>query len=108
MREFKIYLEIEKNASEEFKKFAYEIEKRINADEEIIESAKQTNRDFVKALRKVTADSENDLYIATIIKSLRNKVNRYLVVKNLEFDDKKYEAQVDLLERKFTLQEIEF
>lgn len=107
MREFKIYGEIGANAdTANFRKFMKEVEEKINADSEIVERAKKCNADFAESVRKILTDSENDLYIGSMLAGLQFRTHRYSYIKHLEFNGKEYEAEIDDLERKFYLIEV--
>lgn len=105
-REFKIYGEKGETDTVNFRKFIREIENRINADSEIIERAKKCNIDFAKSLRGILADSVDDLFIGSMVAGLQLGCKRYSYLKNLNFDGKEYEAEIDELARSFRLIEI--
>lgn len=67
MKEFKIYAGEHTNNSIAFKNFLSQIEKDINADSEIIESAKEINREFTENAAKILADPENAEFAAGMI-----------------------------------------
>lgn len=107
MREFKIYGCIGENPDTlKFRKFMKEVEEKINSDQEIIERSKKCNLDFTQKLKEILEDSENEFFIGSMVAGLQERKQRYSFLKNLEFDGKKYEAQIDELERKFYLFEV--
>lgn len=83
-----------------------EVEEKINSDQEIIERSKKCNLDFTQKLKEILENSENELFIGSMVAGLQEKTPRYSFLKNLELDGKKYEAQIDELERKFYLFEV--
>lgn len=107
MREFRICGEIGTNPDTvNFKKFMNEVEERINSDLEIIERAKKCNIEFAQSVKRILEDSENDIFIGSMIAGMQSKIHRYSYIKHLEFNGKEYEAEIDGLERKFYLHEI--
>ena len=104
-KEFKIYAGAHNN-SQEFKNFLKEIEKSINEDIEIIESAKKANREFTEKASKILSDPENAEYAAGMLERLKKEIPRYSYIKNLEYNGKEYEAEIDQLLRVFYLVEI--
>jgi vacuolar-type H+-ATPase subunit E/Vma4 len=106
MREFKIYGVVEEN-TESYKKLVKKFEDNINNSADIIRYAKECNEEFVKTLKKELENEENNIYMGTIVETLKSKLFRNMTVRGI-YEGKWYEAQVDLLERKFTLQEIDF
>ena len=105
-KEFKIYAGEHTNNSLEFKKFLRDIEKSINEDSEIIESAKKINREFTEKAAKILADPGNAEYAAGMIEKIKRAIPRYSYKKNVEFNGKKYDVEIDQLLRVFYLVEI--
>lgn len=105
-KEFRIYAGEHDNNSLSFKNFLNEIEKRINEDAEIIESAKKVNREFTEKAAEILADPDNAEYAAGMLERLKKEIPRYSYVKNLEYNGKKYDVEIDQLLRVFYLVEI--
>ena len=105
-KEFKIYAGDHTNNSRGFKNFLSQIEKDINADAEIIESAKKVNREFTEKAAKILVDPENAEYAAGMIEKIKREVPRYSYKKNVEYNGKKYDVEIDQLLRVFYLVEI--
>lgn len=105
-KDFKIYAGEHTNNSLEFKKFLRDIEKSINEDSEIIESAKKINREFTQKAAKILADPGNEEYAAGMIEKIKREVPRYSYKKNVEYNGKKYDVEIDQLLRVFYLVEI--
>lgn len=108
MREFKIFGEIGSNPdTPKFRAFMKNIETRINEDEELVNRSKKCNIEFTDKLKEILSNSENALYVGSMVSGLQFRTPRYSYIKHLEFDGKEYEAEIDELERKFYLFEIE-
>ena len=108
MREFKIYGEIGSNFdAPKFRAFIKSIETRINEDEEIINRSKKCNFEFSNKLKEILNNPENALYVGGMVSGLQFTTPRYSYIKHLEFDGKEYEAEIDELERKFYLFEVD-
>lgn len=105
-KEFKIYPGEHTNNSLEFKKFLRDVEKSINEDIEIIESAKKVNREFTEKASKILSDPENAEYAAGMLERLKKEIPRYSYKKNVEYNGKEYEVEIDELLRVFYLVEI--
>lgn len=105
-REFRIYAGEHENNSLSFKNFLNEIEKRINDDVEIIESTKKVNRQFTEKAAEILSDPENAEHAAGMLERLKKEIPRYSYIKNLEYNGKEYEAEIDQLLRVFYLVEI--
>ena len=106
MRVFRIYAEgIEGSAN--FKKFAKEVEERINDDEEIIKSAKEVNQKFFALVKNACENDENELFLGSMILGEVQKMPRYCYKKHCEYEGAEYEAEIDLLKRTFTLMEVQ-
>lgn len=105
MREYKIYPWYSGDAPAE-KKFIAELAERINSDTEIIERSKECNRKFFEQVKEVIDNPENELFAATMINGIKAKTPRYSYLKNIEFDGKSYEVEIDELDRTFRLMEI--
>lgn len=58
-------------------------------------------------LKEILDNPENLLYTGSMVSGLQFTTPRYSYIKHLEFDGKEYEAEIDELERKFCLFEIE-
>lgn len=107
MQNYKIYARIAENENTlEFEKFMREIEARINNDSEIIERAKKCNLEFAKEIKETLKYPEREYSLGMIVENIKNKISRFCYIKNLEHNNKKYEAEIDLLERIFYLIEI--
>lgn len=107
MRKFEIYGEIGENENTlSFRNFMREVGKRINADDEIIESAKRCNIEFSNELKKIIENPENELFVGAMIADLERRSPRYSFIKNLEYNGGKYEAEIDLLRRRFYLHRV--
>lgn len=107
-REYKIYGEIGENPDTvNFRKFMKEIEERINADSEIIERTKKCNIEFAECLRTFLDAPKNNIYIGAMVAGLLLGCKRYSYIKHLDFNGKEYEAEIDELERKFRLFEVD-
>lgn len=89
-----------------FKRFVKEIEETINSNDEIVLRSKECNRKFLEELRTEMESTEPE-YVGTAVLDLIHKTPRYSYIKNLEFNGKKYEAEIDGLGRTFRLLEIE-
>ena len=108
MREFKIFGEIGNNPdTPKFRAFMKSIETRINEDEELVNRSKKCNIEFTDKLKEILNNPENTLYVGSMVSWLQFRTPRYNYIKHLEFDGKEYEAEIDELERKFYLFEIE-
>lgn len=108
MREFKIYGEIGSNPdTPKFRAFVKNIETEINENEEIVNRSKKCNIEFSDKLKEILNNPENLLYTGSMVSGLQFTIPRYSYIKHLEFDGKEYEAEIDELERKFCLFEIE-
>lgn len=108
MREFKIYGEIGSNPdTPKFRAFVKNIETEINENEEIVNRSKKCNIEFSDKLKEILNNPENLLYTGSMVSGLQFTTPRYSYIKHLEFDGKEYEAEIDELEHKFYLFEIE-
>lgn len=105
-KEFKIYPGEHTNNSLEFKKFLRDVEKSINEDSEIIESAKKVNREFTEKAAVILADPDNAEFSAGMIEKIKREIPRYSYKKNLQYSGKRYDAEIDQLLRVFYLVEI--
>ena len=105
-KEFRIYAGEHANNSHAFKNFLREIEKSINEDSEIIESAKKINMEFTEKAAKILADPGNEEYAAGMIEKIKREIPRYSYKKNVEYNGKKYDVEIDQLLRVFYLVEI--
>lgn len=105
-KEFRIYAGEHDNNSLSFKNFLNEIEKRINEDAEIIESAKKVNREFTEKAAVILADPDNAEYAAGMLEKIKREIPRYSYKKNVEYNGKKYDVEIDQLLRVFYLVEI--
>lgn len=105
-KEFRIYAGEHANNSLEFKKFLRDIEKSINEDSEIIESAKKVNREFTEKAAVILADPDNAEFSAGMIEKIKREIPRYSYKKNLQYSGKRYDAEIDQLLRVFYLVEI--
>ena len=105
-KEFRIYAGEHTNNSRGFKNLLSQIEKDINADAEIIESAKKINKEFTEKAAKILADPDNAEYAAGMIEKIKRAIPRYSYKKNVEYNGKKYDVEIDQLLRVFYLVEI--
>lgn len=108
MREFKIYGEIGSNPdTPKFRAFVKNIETEINENEEIVNRSKKCNIEFSDKLKEILNNPENALYVGSMVSGLQFRTPRYSYIKHLEFDGKEYEAEIDELECKFRLFEVD-
>lgn len=106
MKEYKIYKEVGfEQDTKKFMDFLDNVEKRINEDEEIIESVKKCNRKFYNALEVKIKNADPEC-AGTIVLNLLKKSPRYSYIKHLELDGVEYEAEIDALTRRFTIREV--
>ena len=68
MREYKIYYDGTGKNTLAFRKFAKEIENRINSDIEIIEAAKKVNTEFSEKVKEIISNEEIIFHIYYIIR----------------------------------------
>lgn len=101
-----IYGEVSNSDSSSLRKFVREVEEEINNNSEIVERSKEYNRKFLEKLHTETESTEPE-YVGTAVLDLIHKTPRYSYIKNLEFNGKKYEAEIDALARVFRLLEVE-
>lgn len=101
-----IWGEISSSDSLSFNRFVKEIEETINSDDEIVMRSKECNRKFLEELHKITESTKPE-YVGSAVLGLIHKTPRYSYIKNLEFNGKKYEAEIDALARVFRLLEVE-
>ena len=107
MKSFKIYAELGSNPDTyNFREFMKSVENRINNDPEIIARAKAGNVELAKKLSEILANEENAEFIGGMIAGLQKEYPRYSFIKGLEFNGRKYEAEIDELERKFYLHDV--
>lgn len=100
-----IWGEVSSSDSLSFNRFVKEIEETINSDDEIVLRSKECNRRFLEELHKITESTKPE-YVGSAVLGLIHKTPRYSYIKNLEFNGKKYEAEIDALGRVFRLLEI--
>lgn len=105
-KEFRIYAGEQTNNSRCFKNFLSQIENDINADAEIVESAKKVNREFTQKAAEILVDPVNAEYAAGMIEKIKREIPRYSYKKNVEYNGKKYDVEIDQLLRVFYLVEI--
>lgn len=105
MREYKIY-PLYKGDTPAKEKFIRELTERINNDKEIVERSKECNRKFFEQVKKIVNNSENELSTATMINGIKRETPRYSYLKNVEFNGKSYEVEIDELDRVFRLVEM--
>ena len=105
-KEFKIYAGEHTNNARAFKNFLSQIEKDINEDAEIIESAKKVNREFTKKAAEILADPDNAEFAAGMIEKIKREIPRFSYKKNIAYNGKRYDAEIDQLLRVFYLVEI--
>ncbi len=101
-----IFGEVSSSDSLSFKRFVKEIEETMNSDDEIVLRSKECNRKFLEELHAVTESTKPE-YIGSAVLGLIHKTSRYSYIKNLEFNGKNYEAEIDELARIFRLLEVE-
>lgn len=82
-----------------FEKFTREKLKEINEDKELIEKAKETNKNFYKKIKKITSNEENELYIGTMLLDELKSQDRFIFIKNIDYNNTKYDIEIDLLKR---------
>ena len=87
-------------SSRDFEKFLKEIEERINADTELIESIKKDNRLLFAEIQRI-ADKAKPEYAGTAIFGAIQKTPRYSYIKNVEHDGRCYDVEIDALTRTF-------
>lgn len=104
MREFRIYYDGNRDAlSRVNKDFTYRIEEEINADAELIASAKLRNKEFAEKVKKIVENPENHLFLATMIEGIRNSIPRYSFYKNVDMNGKTVDIEIDLIDRVFRI-----
>lgn len=100
MREFKIYA-ANKAGSPKFIEWINELEKQINDNQEIIESAKKCNLTFYNELKEIMKDEENALCVGSMLSKIQEQTPRYSYIKQVEYDGVKYDVEIDELNRVF-------
>ena len=104
MRKFEIYYcEDLTCMKKEFADFVMKVKEEINATPEIITAAKGANVKFFQKLKEITENSENNLYSYNMAVHASKVVPRYMYRKHLFYGGVEYEAEIDLLERRFHL-----
>lgn len=107
MREYKIYGEAVGNPdTRNFHKFMKEVEERINADDSILENARNCNAKFAERIKEFLSNEENVPYIGGMVGRLQETTSRFMYIKHLKYGESEYEAEIDLLERKFYLHRV--
>lgn len=106
MRDFHIYKNLDGTESKDFIRFANEIEERINTDEEIISIAKSNNKQLFERLKSVMKDNDNAEYIGRIVLGLEKDTPRYHYLKNVKYNGKEYDVEIDTIWREFSFIEI--
>lgn len=104
MNTYKIYAEVNDNESLNFKKFAREIEERINNDSELMERTRKINRDFAEKLKEILQNDDNAECVGEKVLKAIFETPRYSYIKHLTYNGKEYEAEIDHLSRRFYLQ----
>lgn len=99
MKEYKFTGITTESDSLNYVKLVKETEKRINNDPEIIERAKEINREYFQKLQEIVKDSENTEKAGILINKLNNSTARFQYIKNID----EYEAEIDMLTWSFTL-----
>ncbi len=99
MKEYKFTGITSENDSLNYIKLTKETEERINSDPEIIERAKEINREYFQKLQEIVKDSENAEKAGILINKLNNTTARFRYIKNID----KHEAEIDMLTWSFTL-----
>ena len=106
MREYKIYYDDTGKDTLAFRKFAKEIENRINSNDEILAAAKKVNIEFSEKVKEILSDGENAIYAGSMINGLITKTPKYRYIKNVSFNGTCYDVEINLLNREFTFCEI--
>lgn len=83
-----------------------EMEKRINSDQEIMEWTKQANLDLAAKLQKFCENPEDAIYAGTAIKKYVSETPCFSYIKNVEYDGKQYELEINHLARTAELIEV--
>ena len=92
----------ETGSSVAYNNFLREIEERINSDTELIESIKRNNVLFSEKIKHIVKKAKPEYYGAAVVAAMQ-KTPRYSYIKNLEYDGKLYDAEIDALSRTFVL-----
>lgn len=88
-----------------FKNFMKQIGERINGDQEILDSTRQANIKFYDVL-KAQLENVEKVNIAFSIAHLMTHTPQYRYYKNIEFNNKKYDIEIDIINRTFCAIEI--
>ena len=99
MKEYKFTGITTESDSLNYAKLVKETEKRINNDPEIIERAKEVNKEYFQKLQEIVKNSENAERAGILVNKLNNSTARFKYIKNIG----EYEAEIDLLNWNFTL-----
>lgn len=102
-RIFKISAYHEEGESLTKKQLLNNLEKRINEDLEIIEKAKEANKALFTKLQEMAANPDNAEYVGAMILGQISRTPRYSYIKNIEFNGRLYDAEIDSLSRSFYL-----
>lgn len=92
----------ETGSSVTYNNFLREIEERINSDTELIESIKKNNVLFSEKIKHIVEEAKPEYYGTAVVAAMQ-KTPRYSYIKNLEYDGKLYDAEIDALSRTFVL-----
>ena len=90
----KFYTDHDCSESRKFCEFKENIVKLINDDKTLIEQAEQVNFNLAQAMKDINT---NDPAFYNRIMRKAHELPRYSFIKHLEFNEKKYEAKIDLL-----------
>lgn len=105
MREYKIYYSGNGANSQSFEDFAKGIAEEINSNKEIMERARTCNADFAAKVAGVLSDPENSIYSGAMIAKIMASTPRYMYLKSREYNGKRFDVEIDLLVRKFSIGE---
>lgn len=103
---FRADLTKEQENSASFVKFADIVQKELNKDDDLINTAKQVNIDFSKKVKEIVSDEENIDFCGNRSMLLLKKLPRYHTMDGFEFHGKIYNIRIDLLTWCFELVEL--
>ena len=105
MRDIKIFYDGEGPNSLHFEEFAREIEDEINANTEVMEQVRKCNADFADRVREALEGMRDSLYAGTTIQKVVRETPRYVYLKNRTLGERRYDVEIDLLMRRFSIRE---
>lgn len=105
MKEYKIYYNGTENTSLNFMKFAQNTETYINADKDIMDQCKEANKKLYQAMKDALEETE-DIYAGYVFQQIMDHAERYIYLKHLIFNDREFEAEIDIVKREFSLIEV--